>query len=65
MRVVGLMFMFYLYRLVRIPFEMYYDWEDPLLPKGSKKEDVMVGSEEEIRERLKYKRRVANWQSVG
>ena len=62
-RVVSLIAFFYLWRVLRWPFERYYDWEDPLKPAKSSEgiNDVMLGTEEEIRERLRYKRRVKNF----
>jgi hypothetical protein len=61
-RVMSLLFIFFAWRVLRWPIEKYQDWEDPLKPQGTGgKESVLLGTEEDIRERLRYKRRVKDW----
>lgn len=63
-RIIMMIVLFKMWRILRWPIEKYQDWEDPLKPKTGG-EEASYGSEEEIRERLRYKRPVKNWLSVG
>jgi hypothetical protein len=58
--IMGLIITFYVWRLVRKPFEWYYHWDDPI--KADDKAAALNLKEEDIRERLRYKRKVKDWQ---
>ncbi len=53
--------MWFAWRLIRKPFEWYYHWQDPLLTEGTDGVSVKRGTDEEIRERLRYKTKVKDW----
>ena len=58
-RIVMMIVLFYTWRLLRWPLEKYQDWEDPLKPVGG--DAGILGTEEEVRERLRYKKPAKNW----
>ena len=62
-RLVMMLTLFYLWRLLRWPIEWYQDWHDPLKPSGAGGSEgaASFGTEEEIRERLRYKKPVKGW----
>ena len=52
---------YFAWRVSRKPFEWYYHWDDPLKPDDN--QPYAGVKAEDIRERLRYKRKVSDWQN--
>ena len=59
--IVFLMATYFTWRFLRRPIEKYYHWDDPLKPDDST--PTVSAKVEDIRERLRYKRKVSDWQT--